>query len=85
MLIPKCAELIHPDEDNTVVHTALVTYTILLMKINGPLLEGEGHGEAIMYVMTHKASISDLLLIFNKYVIHHNEIGQKYTYSFTSL
>jgi hypothetical protein len=46
---------------------------ILLMRISGPVLEGEGHGETIMDVMTHKASISDLLLFCNKFVIHRNK------------
>jgi hypothetical protein len=43
------------------------------MKIDSPVLEGEGHGEAIMDIMTHKASFSDLLLFCNTFVIHHNE------------
>jgi hypothetical protein len=77
-LLQVAAELIHTDKENTVVHTALVTYTILLMKIKGSVLEAERHGEAIMDVMTQKVSISDLVLFCNKSVIRHTESGQKY-------
>jgi hypothetical protein len=77
-LLEVTAELIHIDKENTVVHAALVTYTTLLMKIKGPVLEVERHGEAIMDVMINKVSLSDLLLFCNKFVIHYIKIGQKY-------
>lgn len=62
MLIPKCAELIRTDEERSVVMTALDAYSELLKEIKGPVLEGEGHRDAIMNcvkdVMTYKVLIS---------------------------
>ncbi|XP_021926547.1 importin-4-like isoform X1 [Zootermopsis nevadensis] len=58
MLIPKCAELIHTDEERSVVMRALDAYTEVLKEIRGPVLEGEGHRDAIFNcvkdVMTYK-------------------------------
>lgn len=48
MLIPKCAELIHTDEERTVVMTALDAYSELLKEVKGAVLEGEGHRDAII-------------------------------------
>lgn len=66
VLIPKCAELIRTDEERTVVMTALDAYSELLKEIKGPVLEGEGHRDAIINcikdVMTYKVLISDPLL-----------------------
>lgn len=62
MLIPKCAELIHTDEERTVVMTALDAYSELLKEVKGPVLEGEGHRDAIINcvkdVMSCKVLIS---------------------------
>lgn len=70
MLIPKCAELIHTDEERSVVMRALNTYTELLKEIKGPVLEGEGHCDAIFNcvkdVMTYKVLISITTLFANK-------------------
>jgi hypothetical protein len=82
MFIPKCAELIHTDEERSVVMTALDAYSELLKEIKGPVLEGEGHRDAILNcikdVMTCKVLISDHSLFINKFVICHIEIEQKY-------
>lgn len=70
MLIPKCAELIHTDEERSVVMRALDAYTEVLKEIRGPVLEGEGHRDAIFNcvkdVMTYKLLILILLLFDNK-------------------
>lgn len=62
MLIPKCAELIHTDEERTVVMTALDAYSELLKEVKGAVLEGEGHRDAIINcvkdVMSCKVLIS---------------------------
>ncbi|PNF42980.1 hypothetical protein B7P43_G09585 [Cryptotermes secundus] len=63
VLIPKCAELIRTDEERTVVMTALDAYSELLKEIKGPVLEGEGHRDAIINcikdVMTYKTECQD--------------------------
>jgi hypothetical protein len=70
VLIPKCAELICTDEERSVVMTALETYSELLKEIKGPVLEGEGHCDAIFNcvkdVMTYKVLISIPFLFANK-------------------
>jgi hypothetical protein len=82
MLIPKCAEGIRTDEEKTVVMRALYAYSNLLLMVKGPVLEGQGHCDAIINcikeVLTYKVLISYPLLFDNKFVICHIEIGQKY-------
>jgi hypothetical protein len=75
VLIPKYAELIYTEEDVPVVMAALNAYSELLKKVKGPVLEGEGHRDAIfnciMSVMTNKVLISNPLLFGNKFVVSH--------------
>ncbi|KAG8249104.1 Importin 4 [Homalodisca vitripennis] len=48
MLIPKCAEVVRTDKEREVVITGLDTYLELLKEIGSPVLEGEGHTDAII-------------------------------------
>ncbi|XP_049829697.1 importin-4-like [Schistocerca gregaria] len=63
MFVPKCAELIRMDEEREVVTTALEAYTELLKEVKHPVLEGEGHKDAIINciqdVMTFKTECQD--------------------------
>ncbi|KAJ8865995.1 hypothetical protein PR048_033519 [Dryococelus australis] len=63
LVIPKCAELIRMDEERSVVMTALDVYCDLLAEVKAPVLEGEGHTDAIincvMDVMSYKTECQD--------------------------
>nr|CAD7590948.1 unnamed protein product [Timema genevievae] len=63
LLIPKCSELIRMDEERGVVMAALDVYCDLLTEVKRPVLEGEGHRDAIINcikdVMTYKTECQD--------------------------
>ncbi|XP_063239917.1 importin-4-like [Bacillus rossius redtenbacheri] len=63
LVVPKCAELIRMDEERSVVMTALDVYCDLLAEVKAPVLEGEGHTDAIinciMDVMSYKTECQD--------------------------
>ncbi|XP_054274502.1 importin-4-like [Macrosteles quadrilineatus] len=48
MLVPKCAEIIRTDREREVVIVALEVYSELLKEVGAPVLEGEGHTDAII-------------------------------------
>jgi len=48
MLVPKCAEIIRTDREREVVTVALEVYAELLKEIGAPVLESEGHADAII-------------------------------------
>lgn len=48
IFVPKCAELIRCDEEQSIVIQATNAFSNLLEGIKGDVLYGEGHREAIM-------------------------------------
>ncbi|KAJ1525478.1 hypothetical protein ONE63_010288 [Megalurothrips usitatus] len=63
ILVPKCSELIHTDNDRDVVMSALDAYAEMLSELKGAVLVGDGHREAIMNcirdVLTYKTECQD--------------------------
>lgn len=47
--MPKCAEVIRTDKEREVVVSCLDAYQELLKEVGSPVLEGEGHADAIIY------------------------------------
>ncbi|XP_034255922.1 importin-4-like [Thrips palmi] len=63
ILVPKCSELIHADQDRDVVMSALDAYSEMLSELKGTVLIGDGHREAIINcirdVLTYKTECQD--------------------------
>lgn len=63
ILVPKCSELIHADNDRDVVMSALDAYSEMLSELKGTVLAGDGHREAIINcirdVLTYKTECQD--------------------------
>lgn len=63
ILVPKCSELIHTDQDRDVVMSALDAYCEMLSELKATVLVGDGHREAIMNcirdVLTYKTECQD--------------------------
>lgn len=48
ILVPKCAEIIRTEKERDVVVSCLDAYVELLKEVGSPVLEGEGHADAII-------------------------------------